>query len=149
MADYYTHTALTVTGEVDGLKWLQTLLTDPDGYDDEMRAFVAEVVDETAYDAGENPFYGITAMPLTTSEGVVLHIYSDESFDITALAMALQKWLQHTNSTLPVYFTWADTCSKPLPNEFGGGACVVTVDDINVMSTGLWLRENMQETGEA
>lgn len=38
-------------------------------------------------------------------------------------------------------FEWANTCSKMRADGFGGGACVVTADDMEFVNTGSWIAE--------
>lgn len=40
-----------------------------------------------------------------------------------------------------VGFEWADTCSKPRLDAFGGGAMFVTATEIRGMHTSRWLAE--------
>lgn len=40
---------------------------------------------------------------------------------------------------------WAEYCSKPRVGEFGGGACVVTKDEIKWLNMGDWVVDTVKE----
>lgn len=77
------------------------------------------------------------------------YIYSEENVgsdeEHVRYDHILQEVLAKSKGALP-YLTVeaALTCSKPLPDGFGGFAIFITADDIEYMSTAGWLVEKMQ-----
>ena len=70
------------------------------------------------------------------SNGVdVLHLFADESFSVDHVIMAIQAFLVEWRPDRFVTFMWADTCSKPRIDAFGGGSVVVTAKDYKIKST--------------
>ena len=43
--------------------------------------------------------------------------------------------------------SWASTCDKPDPDGIGGGAAVITRNEIAWINTGVWLSEKMRKMG--
>jgi hypothetical protein len=41
-----------------------------------------------------------------------------------------------------VTFEWSHDCSKPRVDAYGGGAAIVTANEIKTMNTGQWLQEH-------
>ncbi len=41
--------------------------------------------------------------------------------------------------------SWSETCSKMRAGEFGGGACLITKDEIHYLNTWQWLEELTQQ----
>lgn len=80
-------------------------------------------------------------------EGTVTYEYgnlwvrSEESINTYTLATALQTWLKQPGERPPcVGFEYANTCSKPRTNAFGGGAYFVTPYTIEHSDSSSWLR---------
>jgi hypothetical protein len=59
--------------------------------------------------------------------------------DLDEVAEFLREWLAEWHPTEQVSFSWAETCSKPRPNAFGGGACFISSDLIQWLTTNQWL----------
>lgn len=136
MANYYTQMSMAVSGTPEELKWLETLLGKPESRDSAMLAVLTELDDN-----GEDSFLGLT----TEYVDGELCIYSEENFDVDALAIALQGWLRDFNITRQVYFTWASFCDKPVTNEFNGGACIVDKDNMQWLHTSEWVQNNLRK----
>lgn len=75
-------------------------------------------------------------------KGVTL--YSEGYGNLNNLAAIVQAFL--TKFQPSGYFTieWADTCSKPRPKEFGGGAAFITANKIDYLSTITWVEEKVK-----
>ena len=65
--------------------------------------------------------------------------------DLEVLAELLQDFLRKFRPDQPIAFSWADTCSKPRLDSFGGGAVFITKEDILWMSTWSWIAEQRKE----
>ena len=67
-----------------------------------------------------------------------LWIYSEESGDIEHVALFVQDFLDEFHPDRCWWFSWANTCSKPRIDEFGGGACFVTANEIDWINGQTW-----------
>lgn len=59
-----------------------------------------------------------------------LWIYSDEPGSPEHAAKEIQKYFSDCQPEEAAEMHWAHTCSKPRPNEFSGGACLITAEEI-------------------
>jgi len=64
-----------------------------------------------------------------------LYVFSEDGGGLEAAAQLVQSLLVRFDIAEPVILEWADTCSRPRPDAFGGGAMVITRDRILSMST--------------
>ena len=69
-----------------------------------------------------------------------LWIHSD-SGGVDAVCAFIQHLLQKFNLPLRIGFEWSHDCSKPRTDAFGGGAALISAQEIKIMSTGDWLVE--------
>lgn len=72
-------------------------------------------------------------------EGNNLWLYSEELFNPEALAAAVCEFQRRFRAAAPWSFEWAETCSRPCLNEFGGGACVCYRGKAHWLNTGRWV----------
>ncbi len=70
-----------------------------------------------------------------------MHIYAEESGNPELVAAFLQQYLERFQPTGSLSFSWAFTCSKMRPGEFGGGAAFVTAKGIKFIDTASWAEE--------
>lgn len=75
------------------------------------------------------------------SDGVVLWVHEEEGCDIEDLANLLQQFLSLFRPADSIGFSWADTCSKPRLDSFGGGAVFITAVTQEWVSLWEWLKE--------
>ena len=59
--------------------------------------------------------------------------------DLDALGSMIQQVLLHFNADRCVGFEWSCTATHPRTDAYGGGACFITKDGIEWLSTGYWL----------
>lgn len=78
-----------------------------------------------------------------------LWIHSDESGDVDEAARFVQVFLQKFRPDESVGFEYANTCSKPRLDAFGGGAALITAESIEFMHSGGWLSKRMTTPTEA
>jgi hypothetical protein len=64
-----------------------------------------------------------------------LYIYSEESANVEAVLSAIHAVMRHYQIETPTEFQYADTCSKPRVDEFGGGVVRITADGIQSWHT--------------
>ena len=98
------------------------------GEREEALRFISQLDEEDNEKLEEGDYEGLNLSGFNyevLEEGLL--IYSDDG-DVEAAADFVMKYLQHFNRPpeVGVYIGYAETCSKPRPNEFGGGAVVVT-----------------------
>jgi hypothetical protein len=72
-----------------------------------------------------------------------LCVFAEESGNVDHAANFVKAILFRFDPKGKVGFQWADTCDKPRPNEFGGGAIVVTATSKKFMNTYQWLEKEM------
>lgn len=77
-------------------------------------------------------------------QGENLWIHADESGDVDQVGSLVQEFIQACRPDYIFSFEWANTCSKPRIDEFGGGAAVVTKDDITYITTHGWMCEEVE-----
>lgn len=80
-----------------------------------------------------------------------LWIRSEDNYgSLEGLANLILIWMHKFKITKPFGMQWADTCSKPRLDEFGGGAVLITTNGnsgIYWMSTSQWLDEQAENLG--
>ena len=75
-----------------------------------------------------------------------LWIHTDDGMgNPSMVADLLQYYLKKFDPKAHVSFEFAETCSKPKLDEFGGGAVVISMDEMWWMSTGQWAAEKIDE----
>lgn len=84
----------------------------------------------------EDIYYGTSCRFEAGEHG--LYLASDESIDLDATATIVQVTMARFDLAGPFVIEWASTCSALRAGEFGGGALVITKDDIRSMSSSRW-----------
>jgi hypothetical protein len=74
-----------------------------------------------------------------------LIIFSEESGNVDHAANFVQAILSRFDPKGKVGFQWADTCDKMRPDQFGGGACVVTAEKQKWLNTFTWMNKEMSK----
>ncbi len=130
MPNYYTQfsTAIESLSE-DEAAWLKRVLQDtwdldPDGSE---YAWLIEQMDETDTDLEGWPSFGHQFKE--NGDKPYLWVYSEESGNIEHVAGLVQAFLAKFRPDVTVSLEWAETCSKPAVDSFGGGAVVVTATE--------------------
>jgi hypothetical protein len=67
--------------------------------------------------------------------------HHDQGVDLDPLCHRLQNIMKHFDIPGPWGFTWSQDCTAPRTDAYGGGACIVSQDEITYMDTGTWLIE--------
>jgi len=140
MANNYVHFSFAVNmWDSERRAWVERLLKDPDElYNDEDEEF-----EEVFPNYGDFDCLGFDWDIDLAGE---LWLHDEEGTGNTDhVSGFLQAYLKKFNIEEPVAFEFAFTCSKPRLDEFGGGAVVVTKDEIHWMSTNSWILDKLQE----
>jgi hypothetical protein len=133
MADYYTRLSFEITDLTAGeVQWMQRLLAEDKA---------------ERYDSGTGQFTdGLEPLGCQIEVGDDSVWISDyESGEPEHIANLVQEFLRRFRPTETVEFSWADLCSRPIINSFGGGAAIVTATGKHLMHTSRWLAEKMEE----
>lgn len=69
-----------------------------------------------------------------------------ENGGIDAVCDFIQHLLKKFNPQGYVAFEWANDCTKPLTDAYGGGAAFITADDIQTIGTWSWVAEKTKES---
>jgi len=115
MAGYYTHFSFVVALDGDT------------GWVDELWPLLDSANSTTEPD---HPIFGpdgVFGLPDVQLDGDGLWFHDDAGCSDIDTTIAVVQWvLGHPGTPSTVEFTWADTCSRPRPDSFGGGAALVS-----------------------
>lgn len=138
MADYFTNFSLVFSlpsqkAQAYALDLAQKAGRIQQG-DEEAEKFhedLKSVVEDWCFETNEDTDEGKPALWLHSSNG-----------GIDAVCSFIQHLLRKFDPKGRVEFEWSHDCSKPRTDAFGGGAAIITADEIKTMSTCEWLRSN-------
>jgi hypothetical protein len=139
MADYFTNFSVVLnlaneTEQAYALDLAHTAGLAQQG--DELPAdFPKELVD-----AIEDWRFETVADDSGTKRGLWLH---SSYGGVDAVCAFIQHLLQKFNPQGRVTFEWSHDCSKPRVDAYGGGAAVITAQEIKTMSTADWLNKQI------
>ena len=137
MADYFTHFSLVVALPSEAAQAYALNLANEAGrahQGDELPAeFPASLMN-----AIEDWQFDTDADSPAEDHGIWLH---SENGGIDAACAFIQHLLLKFDPTGRVTFEWSHDCAKPRTDAYGGGAAVITAQEIKTMSTGQWLAE--------
>jgi hypothetical protein len=85
--------------------------------------------------------WGFEAEAGSSKSGQGVWFHSDYG-GVDALCAFLQHLLQKFNPHGRVTFEWSFDCSEPRADAYGGGAAIITAQEIKSISTGEWLRQH-------
>ena len=127
MADYYTNLSFMVECKQGDQALLLKMLNE----------------DAVKRDETEEPGLGVCYK----SEGNGIWFQDDAGYvEIEGLCDIFQSWLRAiSDETRSVGFEWANTCTKPRLDAFGGGAVFIRKDEVRWLNTGSWLHERKVE----
>ena len=123
--------------------WLRRAVYDPDEMSEAMRVVWLREFGECLLPAvldDDPPWPDFNA---AVGEGD-LWVWSMDYGDVYNVALLVQVFLARFDRDDRWGMEWVNTCSKPRPGEFGGGAVFVTKDEMRFMTTSEWLREQVE-----
>lgn len=130
MADYYTHFSFVVPFEAKAAKVaVATIRAERDRCEAAQDALDSEVTSEI-FDGDVWSFPRIEAQ----ADGIW---FEDDLSGALDVSFDIVQWLlnQPGANVDEVFIQWTETCSKPRVDAYGGGAALVTKDDIQSMGT--------------
>jgi hypothetical protein len=95
---------------------------------------MAEIVKDLAYDteyadSGDKSYWGQAVLRQNDDLAEpYLWLYEEEGCTLDKPIGIVQEFFKKFRPTATLIFSWAETCSKPRVDEFGGGACLITAD---------------------
>lgn len=141
MANYYTHYSFLVPFELPDQSETATKLL-VQRLTGELEILIEDAIEHDGndlFDPDSNP-----GEMRVRAEGTEVWIYDDSGDGSVESAVIAVEWLLgKPGAPKSVGFEWANTCSKPRPDGFGGGAVLVTLDSTRWMTTGGWLVKAM------
>lgn len=146
MADYYTHFSFLVPFSLDGDK----------AQDERHVQRIVTELTETIEDANENDgndTFTDDSMPYALTveaHGTEVWITDDAGESGVEAAEAAVRWLlDQPGSPDVVSFEWANTCSKPRTDAYGGGAMVIAKGHATEwLNTGTWVSDAHRRLAE-
>ncbi len=149
MADYYTKVSITVAMTAEQYAWLNRLHTAVVDrvFGDTEEGWLPEpdIAEPYAALAEFEDGCGIEAFDYQADGAEPgLWLYGD-TVNCDYLAALLQQFLIYADEARYITFEWANDCSRPRTDAFGGGAFVVSRDDIRGMATSTWCEETMKQ----
>ena len=129
MADYYQQWSFEFEVSEAEKLWLET-------------EFAKRSDDKAGADYGECPFSNI----YMENEDNLACFYTTEYGDLTEMVHMLEEFVRLFKHK-PIAIQWADTCSKPRPDSFSGGAAIVTDKGTHWFTTGQWIDETLKGLG--
>jgi hypothetical protein len=101
---------------------------------------VADAFPKALVDAIEDWHFETDADNSGTQSGLWLHsMYGG----VDAVCLFIQHLLQKFDPQGKVSFEWSHDCSKPRVDAYGGGAALITAQEIKTMSTAAWLNQQI------
>jgi len=88
------------------------------------------------------PEFGVSLTVRCQGDDSAVLVFSGEQVHVDAVARLIRKVCK---SALPFSFSWASTCSRMRPGEFGGGYFVITDQDIIGGSTDDLIRQALKK----
>ena len=138
MADYFTNFSLLVPlPDEAAQKYALDLASaassaqQGDEPPDSLPASFAEVIEDWQFDTEADQSPG--------GRGLWLH---SDSGGVDAVCAFIQHLLRKFDPQGCVTFEWSHDCSKPRVDAFGGGAALVTSQEIKTITTWGWLQEH-------
>jgi hypothetical protein len=145
MANYYTNLCVALKLPIEQGQYLMEAFETVDNViDDQVDATevpekFAALIAEVDLDkiCGTGTYVGVHP----ESAEIVQISDDDGCCDVELIALILQHTLKHFDSDQGLGFDWANHCDRHRPDAFGGGACYVTKDAVQWLSTSSWLAE--------
>ena len=137
MADYYTNFSLALRLPDEAAQAYALNLAEQ-ACQSQFENEVPEDFPAELRDYLEDWLFEVAAQTVEQQPGLWLH---SQNGGVDSVCALLQHLLQKFDLPDPVTFEWSHDCSKPRTDAYGGGAAIVTAQEIKTMSTSRWLQE--------
>lgn len=152
MADYYTLFSFAIKGLTEPERaWLDELLHDVnDEQEPRLTCILTGNEGENADDCTTHDHEGLgdvladpdqLGFAFSFEQDGSLWVHADESGMTENAANVVQAFLAKFRPDDTVGFEWANTCSRPLLDAYGGGAVFITATEIRWNGSGHWLAQ--------
>lgn len=137
MASNYRQLSFVFNLTVPQTDWLMALM---DRLGEDVRNPDGSLADpnpeQVRYLGGDLLDFAVDFLPLPATKQVEVWVHdTGEWANVDQIAAVLQALLVKFPGLQPIGFTWADTCSKPRIDEFGGGAVLISRDRVQIETT--------------
>lgn len=148
MADYFTLASFMIPAkDAEQRGWLIAALEGVDktqAGDGDAATNLCEEVISSATDHGLN--FEDCYTPAWRDQGDDgIWINADENIDVDLMIVIIQAYLKKFHPKKFMGFEWANTCSKPRLDGFGGGAVYISADEVEFTNTSHWLDEQFAD----
>ena len=134
MADYYTVFSLVVDMSESEKHWIDRFLN-----------LCETLVDEDNYETIHVDY--LESRSGNADHEAWFYSYGCEYSSVNALSELLRRFLIKFDRDDVISLEWANTCSKPRIDAFGGGAVVISRLGIDFINTTAWSHEISQRVG--
>ena len=131
MADYFNNFSLVLTLPNEETRKYALDLAEQAQAEEILETFPAslrDVIEDWAFDTDPSDNCGLW---LHSSSG-----------GVDAMCAFIQHLLQSFDPSGCVTFEWSHDCSKPRVDAFGGGAAIITAENVKSMTTSEWLQKH-------
>ena len=128
MANYYTNFSFIMNISESEKHWIERFL------------YLSEkLVNETNYEPINVEFRDLR--PVDVGYEAWFYSYGDEYSSVNALSEFIKRFLVKFDRDDVIIIEWANDCSKPRIDGFGGGAAVISRLGIDYINTTVWVQQ--------
>lgn len=136
MADYLTRFSLMIPATTEAERtWAAELVDGIARDDDDLPPVIKSVFGEDVD--------GIYFQLELQDDGLWVH--SDDTGSVDQVVVLVQHFLARFRPITAIGFSWANTCSRPCLDSFGGGAAYVTATRVKHINTNVWLAAQAEQ----
>lgn len=153
MTDYFSHFCFVVPFNAEQTAWARRLLAAVDALYDSVAEGADhdpqydDIWEQQLYVAGGDAEDPVSAgFEIKVEEGLVLITdYAGQS-SLDAVPRLIHSVMNHFGMEGKIGFEWGETASRSVPGAYGGGAFLVSKDEIRSMSATSWLEDGLQHS---
>lgn len=130
MANNYTYTSMSFSIPKRARRWLEARLKE----------------NQERFESDNDFFWGFNhEFEAYGKDALLVYLFDEDGCpNLDALVEMLQLYLINFEPQRYLSFMWADTCSKPRPGEFGGGAVMITAKKVKYFNTYDWIHNETE-----
>lgn len=153
MTDYFSHFCFAVPFNSEQTAWAKRLLAavnnlysavaDGEHADPQY----ADIREQTVFVAGGDATDPVsTDIEIKTEQDLVLITDYAGQGSLDAVPRLIQSVMKHFEMEGKIGFEWGETASRSVPGAFGGGAFLISKDEIRSISAHSWLNDGLQHS---